>query len=484
MKNLIFPFMLIILTGCSIVDFSPDENVSSNPDRANQLIGKDENIYIAFSFDPDKNSAESLFKIADYQGDLDGELTWEDRKLFFNPSEEMIQGRRYTLYFSGNVNKKEGGDVRVEIILPFYYITEGSCAPFITGTSPSGGSVIGTEEIIRVVFSKSIDTGSFRKGFSISPEKEHTLLWEDEDKQVLITPDEKWENLTSYCFSFSSDICCTDSIPLDEDSEITFYVDSSHTNPEVVSTEAAMRDIAASFPPFSPDLNSIKYNDVIRIIFSEDMDRESVEAGFSITPYTAGRKIWIDRKTLIFQPESLWKWENKYTVSISSSAESEMSINLIDEYHEDFTADINELTLSSLGGKAADGFPLTSYSESSFLEIETDPVAPYTYNFIFTFSENFPSDDEKENAQNNINISCIFPPDGTSTHSGTSPFPVIYSWLSDSSLSVKYSGFTPYNSIDNIHYYYLVRLKGGTEGVINKTGNYFSDDIKQLLRTK
>ncbi len=476
-KPIVLAFTLV-LTCCSIIDFSADESVNSNPDTDNQIIGENEKIYISFSFEPERNSAESLFKVSDYRGDIDGDFLWEGKELCFIPSEKLIKGRRYTLSFSGSVDKKEGGQARVELLVPFYYICENSSVPFVSGISPPGGSVIGTEDTVRVVFSKPIDTGSFKKGFSVSPEKEYTLTWENENKEVIIDPLEKWENLTSYTFSFSSDICCTQAMPLEEESEITFYVDSSHTNPQVISTETAMRDIASSFPALSQDLDSIKYNDAIKIVFSEDMDKESTESAFSIEPYTAGRKMWIGKKTLIFLPETFWRWEEKYRLSISSSAESENGITLAEKYSESFTADISELHLSSLDGKADDGFPISSFSESSFMEITTDPVAPYTYNFIFNFSESFASDNDKLKAQDSTNISCVFPPDGTS------PFPRKYIWLSDTSLSVEYSGFTPYNSISNIHYYYLLKIKGGAGGIINSMGSYLSEDIKQLLRTK
>ena len=478
MKTMRLLVFLAVTASCSLVDFSPAEDIMSNPSSENQILSESEKIQISFSFEPERNSAESLFSVRDYSGDIDGDIRWEGKKLFFNPSEKLVRGRRYTLCFSGNVEKKDGGSARVELLIPFFYISDNASVPYITGINPHPGSVMDREGAVTVSFSRSIDTGSFKKGFSISPDREHTLIWEESDSRVVITPREKWENLTSYCFSFSTDICCLDAIPLEEEYRFTVYVDSSHVNPFIVSTETAMRDIASSFPPLSPDLNSIKYNDALRIVFSEDMNTEKAGAAFSIDPYTAGRKLWIDNSTLIFLPDKFWKWEELYRITINTSAESGNGIKLAEEYLEEFAPDINGLFLSTLDGKAGDGFPVNSFSESSYIEIETDPVAPYTYTFTLTFSEIFASNAEKVNAQDSLNISCIFPPNGIS------PFPVMYSWLSDTALTVKYSGFTPYDSAGNIYYYYLLKIKGGEAGIINSSGSYLSGDIKQLLRTK
>lgn len=478
MKKAVLLILLPLTAACSLVDFSAETGVSSNPSSENQILGGNESIHVSFSFEPERNSAESLFRVSDYRGEVDGDFCWEGKTLYFEPGEKLVRGRRYTLSLCGNVEKKERGSVRVELLVPFFYIAGNAGVPYITGATPPAGSVIGRKDSLTVTFSKPIETGSFRKGFSISPDKEHTIIWKDGNTRVVITPKEKWDNLTAHSFSFSTDICGTDAIPLEEEYRFTVYVDSSHVNPFVVSAETALRNISLAFPPLSSDLNSIKYNDALRIVFSQDMNTEKTNNAFSIDPYTAGRKIWIDKTTLVFMPEKFWKWEDTYNISISASAESENGIRLAGEYLQEFSPDINALVLASLDGKTGDGFPVNSFSESSFIEIETDPVAPHTYTFTLTFSEMFASETEKSRAQDSLNISCIFPPDGIS------PFPVMYSWLSDFALTVKYSGFTPFDAGSNIHYYYLLKIKGKDSGIFTDSGSYLSGDIKQLLRTK
>ena len=477
-RFLIAGFLFLYTSSCSLVDLFPEEGINTNPSKENQIIGENEAIYVSFDFNPEKTSAESLFQVKDYKGRISGSVSWIGKKMIFSPDEKMIRGRRYTLDYSGSVLKKQGGEVKSEIIIPFFYMTGTAALPFLTAVAPKEGSVLDRDETVLFRFSKSMDTDAVRKGFGISPETEYISSWSGNFTELTVIPKDKWKNLTPYTFSFSDEIRCCENIPLESGYSFVFYCDSSHDKPELISLYTVLDDISLSWPRVSDDLNTIKYREGIEIKFSLNMEKETVENSFSISPYISGRNFWKDKKTLIFMTDNGWDLYENYTLKITETAKSENDIASDRIYTALFKPDINELLLLSVDGKSEDGFPVSSYSETVFLDIDTGPAQPYIYSFTFNFSEAFPSDAEKEKLQNNINITSLFPPDISS------PFPVSFTWIGDKSLTVKYSGFTAYNSTEKISYYYLLTLKGGESGIRNEAGSFFKEDIKQILRTK
>ena len=477
-KPLFFILLVLLFQGCFLIDFSPSDGIETNPAEENQIISKDEKLFVLFKFNPEKNSAESLLRITDYRGKTDGTFSWEGNTMIFTPDKEMTEGRRYTFNYSGTVIKKAGGDVEYEILIPFYYRESPLEIPAAESASPVSGSIIKGDDIIKVSFSKQMDTDSVRKGFSIQPETEYNLTWNADETELNISPGSSWKNLTAYILSFSSEICCKENIPAETEYEIIYYCCDSVIKPEIVNVYTALNSITLSYPLVSNDLNQIKYKDAVGIDFSAVMDRESVENSFSIIPFTPGRRIWKNSSSLVFIPEQGWLWNKIYTVFISKNAESENRISIGENYSLSFSPDINSLDLLSISGKTGDGFPIFSFSENSAVSIDTGSAAAYSYTFTFSFTEPFLSDAEKIIAQNHINITSLFPPDTSS------PYPVSFSWLNDLSLSVKFAGFTPYNSGEDIFYYYMLAVKGGAEGIINNDGSFIENTISQLLRTK
>ena len=479
-KYKLYPVVLFLfkILSCSLVDFLPDDQVTTNPSKENQILLENESVYVSFKFNPDKTSAESLFQVKDYKGVKSGTFSWKDRRMIFTPDEELLKGRRYTLDYSGFVLTEKGEKVKTEIVLHFFYITDLCKPPYLITLSPEAGSIVDRDEVFSFVFSKPMDIASVRKGFKINPETEYNSLWNESCTELTVSPDDRWKNLSSYVFSFSEDICCFEKIPAATEYHYTFYCRGSYVKPEITAVYNVIDNISLSWPRVSDNLNAVKCTDGIEIEFNLNMKKETVENSFSITPYISGRNFWKNERSLVFIPDKYWLWNKSYNIKISETAEGENDVKTGSPYLLSFKPDINELVLSSVGGKPHDGFPLYSFSENTFAYIDTGATAPYVYSFSFNFSQPFLTDTEKEKVQENINITAVFPPDASS------PFPVLYSWISDNSLTVKYTGFSSYDSENNISYSYMLTLKGGESGIINNRGSFFSGDIKQMLRTK
>ncbi len=481
---MILRYMLLLLfsmqiAACEIIDLSPNIEFKTNPSNRYQVLSRTDDIFIEFGFAPDKISAESFFSISDYSGNVGGSLSWKSSRLIFTPEKKPISGRIYTFEFNGSVLRRNGGKTLVNVLLPFYFETAAADIPVIREISPPGGSVISGSEKIRILFTKEMNDISFKKGFSISPGISFNTEWSMKKDEVSIIPDDKWENLTVYTFDITDEIKDAEEIPLAEGYSFTLYTDEDHEIPEILSTDSAVSDFAAQFPSLNSDLNSLKYSDALKIIFSKPMNTETTENALAITPYIAGRYFWPESAALVFIPEKGWKQGTEYLLFISKGAASEAGIYLRENYEEIFTPDIAELKLSEIDGRAEDGFPVSSFSERTCIDIQPYGVSsPYSYYFTFNFSRPFFDDKSKFSAQNNISLSCIYPP------SGGSPWPAKYSWFSDYRLIINYIGFTPYSSDENIFHYYLLKIKGGESGIINNEGSFLKKEIKQLLRAR
>ena len=116
----------------------------------------------------------------------------------------------------------------------------------------------------------------------------------------------------------------------DYSSTFTFILDV--TPPEVVKmkTKTLPKGI-------DPDERTI-LSSTVELIFSEEMDQDSVESAFNITPNVAGAFSWSDEgQKIIFTPDKLLKASKTYTVSVGTAAMDLFGNHLAEEFSEDFT---------------------------------------------------------------------------------------------------------------------------------------------------
>ncbi len=68
---------------------------------------------------------------------------------------------------------------------------------------------------------------------------------------------------------------------------------------------------------YSPKGNGAIASKPLTVVFAEEMDKTSVESGFSISPATEGTKSWTNEKTLVFTPTGGFKKDTSYTVTFA-----------------------------------------------------------------------------------------------------------------------------------------------------------------------
>ncbi len=70
----------------------------------------------------------------------------------------------------------------------------------------------------------------------------------------------------------------------------------------------------------------------LTVIFNQAMNRETVEAAWSITPTVEGAFSWEDDRTLVFTPANGWLRETSYELTIGQSAAADNELSLADPY--------------------------------------------------------------------------------------------------------------------------------------------------------
>jgi len=103
MQNSII-ILLICLSGtsCALIDLS-EIKMTSFPENPEDILKAEEHVYLQFSEQVVRLSAESLFKLAGPQGICEGSFIWEENKMIFIPDVKMQPGFRYSLDFKGNL---------------------------------------------------------------------------------------------------------------------------------------------------------------------------------------------------------------------------------------------------------------------------------------------------------------------------------------------------------------------------------------------
>ncbi len=474
-------FLLLVIPGvmaCNLIYFPDTSDITYTPSKSNQVLNDGERIGISFDFDVDHYSVEQIFKVKYMGSSVSGSLTWEGNTLYFTPEPSLIRGRKYQMECRGIIQDIQERDYNLNIFVPFYYLSNSETPPLVSSIAPDNGEKVPWDNPITIEFSKAIDTISFNTGFSLSPDTSHTINWNPSNTIATITPQTHWENLTLYAISLSVKVKDTWGIPLNKEYETYFISEQTTQNPVVEQAVPAANDWTGGFPSGAGATlqNDTYYKDVIKIVFSLDMDKDKTSSAFTLTPDLVRQKIWYDSRTFIFIPDEGYEMGVEYTLDIISGAVDVYGNNVLNFTPIRFTAQIAVIDLQRIEIDPVDGEQILPPFSSDIETAITVLIANnYSYTFQFEFSQPFLTDPEKIQVLDNINVACVFPPAaGSPTREG-------YFWVTDTILDLTYTGFTPKSG--NQDYFYMIELKGGKNGIRNDKGGFLTADINQLLRT-
>jgi hypothetical protein len=172
------------------------------------------------------------------------------------------------------------------------------------------------------------------------------------------------------------------------------------------------------------------------------MNSQSVEAAFKTEPFIAGGFLNTGAEEMVFIPDRELD-PGGFQLKLETSAESSEGVRLSSAFSRSFHAAVNH-TLTEIGGKPADGFPIgPDFDTSAILEI-TPALLSGDYTFTFLYSGPVLDTDTRLRLQESVRIISIFPP------FNTDPQPIGASWVGERVST----GFTGFKVSDDEHDYY------------------------------
>jgi hypothetical protein len=472
--------VLFYLGSCGLLIEIPDDSgITYCPETENQVLSAQEIPYICFDFEVNKSSVEELFCIKDAVGDIAGNHQWENQTVFFRPQTELLPGKRYSFSFIGTYRNLQGIEYLAHRIVPFYYKERDSKAPYVVCSIPPSGQTIASEDAIRIQFSQAIDPTSLAGGLSIEPDTPVTANWENGTTELVLIPQDEWNHCQCYQIMLTEELRNVSGIPLAETRELVFWVQGDIESPGILLVEPGLNQPAELYPSAGYGIEeSVDLQDVLRIHFTEAMDIGSTTDAASLQPSLSIQCIWIDATCLVIVPVGGFQAGTEYLLDFDAQA-TDLAGNAISMLEPIRFATIpGEITVVT--EFVQDGIQLNpgDYSTAKAIEIQPYPIsssADYELQFRFTGSL-FDSNTEKYKAQEAITLLCIFPDSGVA-----SPIATGYSWIGDQILSVTYSELQP--STVNQKVYYLLRIRGGPNGIATEEGYRLRQDLEQLLMT-
>ncbi len=197
-------------------------------------------------------------------------------------------------------------------------------APLVRQFSPSGTGV--KENVpIQIVFDLPMQQQETQSAIQITPAIVGTYAWSD-DHTLVFTPNTPLAKETAYTVTLPAGLHSMSGGATEAASSYTF------------TTIGAVR--VNSFLPNDGSVRASR-NTQVRVNFDQDVDHNSAQSKFSISPTANGNITW-DGDNLVFTPTTPFAFSTTYKISLSPGIKSIDGLDSRDEFHASFTTVPNQ----------------------------------------------------------------------------------------------------------------------------------------------
>ena len=193
-------------------------------------------------------------------------------------------------------------------------------APLVASYRPSGNAVK-TDEVVRIVFEQPMNRESVESRFSILPEIEGTVSWEDEQTFVF-NPKDGFPKETKYRLAFAAGMRNIYGGTTAE--EIAFEFE----------TIGKVRVLGISPLNGTFKLDPNKTNVVVE--FDQEVDRSSAQKKFSISPSVSGTFVW-DGNKMIYTAAGKLAYSQTYIIKVLKGVKTVHGLDSGQEFQASFT---------------------------------------------------------------------------------------------------------------------------------------------------
>jgi hypothetical protein len=451
-----------LMCACGLVDLGIME-VDTVPSVDGEVIPANGPIQVTFSIEPERITAERIFKLSSPAGSQAGDFTWSGNVMSFHPVPPLKSGYRWTLSLEGTVKAADGRRFNLSESVEFF---AGTDAPLIVleSCAPASGSTVSTEEPLVLTFSRAVNANLFRRCFTLNPSTEYDVDWSPDSRTVSIVPRKEWSTMTVYTWRVNEELADAEGVCLEQAYDGCFTVQDDAVPPFVNSVSPAIFEDGV-FSPITAGLDELRWKDAIYVVFSEPMRPESVSSAIKLTPAVKGRIIQDGPAVFAFVPDGEFAARTTYRLMIGSESADLAGNTMLEDYTVWFDpdiADINVLGISINGGAMIIDF-------GSAFAYGFEPQLPdYSAVIAVEFNEPIQDASQRDKVVTIVTCSSLFPPT-------LSPALKSAQWIDDRRLELTYAGFKP--STASITYYYKLLVPGGASGVSDGAGGTMKDDV-------
>lgn len=436
-----------LLSSCGLVNLE-QMLCRTFPSELNQIVAAGEAVWIEFSIPVKKQNAEMLFRISTSTGNLSGDLSWVDNRLFFVPHADWEPGVRYALELCGEIECADGRRFNVSNIVPFFAVTDG-LPPLLTQSEPVSGGNAGSLSTLSFTFNKAMNVLiSPAEFFTITPSIDFEHEWRNGGTELSIRPRDRWIPFELYSWKVNQNLKDETGIALYREYSGNFIIQNQDFDaPVIASLEPAVNSWEFFFPPAdggpigggtAVEEDWIGYRDAIRINFLcpdpaiplptdslARIDFSSLKAAFLIEPVVKGNLICLQRADgnddFVFVLAEGERFLNNtlYHLRISRDLKNRAGVPLRDDFEAWFTADVADVAVERILIQNAESpekvyLDLSPSDFNSFnpRDISVLPAENPDYYSIRFSADFFLEEDDRYAAADKISLVKIFPVSG------------------------------------------------------------------------
>lgn len=466
---------VILISSCGLI-YLGDLGVSVYPANPDDILGTAENINVSFTEEVDKLSFESAFQLTGVSGSEDGDFNWDGDSVEFIANEAMRPGFRYRLKITGEIKTADGKTFSKNINIPFYYLHD-ALPPVLVLSNPENAAIAEIDTQLILTFSKSMDAESFEKHFNLTPNTDHSTVWNSDSTKVTITPEQGWINLQYYRWSLSDEITDLSDIPLPENFNGSFLVQTDTLAPDITAVYPAADNGDGSFTILTAlTLEDLQTGNHIAVEFTEDIDFFSLRQCLSFAPSIDGYIVSLNPDTALYYIDENLPPGCDYEITIAEGLEDSSGNASTSEWIMTFTPDIPVQRINSIDIEDQNGV-YTNLASADFNNdgfINTPGLNYYGSNslhFVIHLSEAYPDlfVNQRMAFESTIGISPVFPP-GTA-----SPSVFSSTWETETRLRLIYEGFSSFAPGEPV--FYRFDINTGSADSSAAGGSYLTEGI-------
>jgi hypothetical protein len=476
---------VLCFAGCGFISLE-ELATATFPEERNTVIEAGEEVWISFSIPPVREKSQPLFTVQRDGTPVSGDYRWEDGSgeneptggggmstLYFKPVPALAPGERYTLRFEGTVTTEDGRIFEKSITVPFFVEAEQSPAVLLSA-EPADGETAAGGTPLRLRFSRAFAPDTFRKHFSLSPSPEdgYAVSLNGEGSTAEVRPAPQWEPMTRYRWTISSELRDAEGVPIADEYSGSFIVQKDTTPPRLIDLTPAVL-IGGTFY----DQSDFGLNDTILMTFSETLDLQTLQSGFSITPDVPGRIESLGGGEYLFFPETPYTPGEEHLITLSADIGDLNGNRMGTKITRAFTSIVPPQSVLSIDSSGL------SAAVTEFGRVHPEPVVPTgpdnLLDFIITFTG--PYDPRfRPTVTESITCYAVFPPGGP-----VNPTLETVSWDPGGTVLVlTYIGFERSAANEPGRNQYKLTIPAGPETSINQDGSYLKDEVWTIVEVE